>query len=74
MAMFPDRNDKRREEYFYKLDSMAGVKTSITQGAAYIYKFRRPLLHTSGSQLGKLLGYDLNEILIRLADIYSELK
>ena len=31
MAMFPDRNDKRREEYFYKLDSMAGVKTSITQ-------------------------------------------
>ena len=70
MAMYPDVHDKRREEYFYKLDSMAQVKTSTTQGAAYIYKFRKPLLHESGSQIGKLRGYDLNEILIRLADIY----
>ena len=70
MAMFPDLNDKRREEYFYKLDSMAQEKTSITQGAAYIYKFRRAFLHESGSQIGKIRGYDLNEILIRLADIY----
>lgn len=70
MTMFPDKSDQRREEYFYKLDSMANVKTSTTQDAAYVQKFRYPLMHTSGSQEGKLRGFDINEILIRLADIY----
>lgn len=70
MEMYPDKSDKRREEYFYKLDSMAGVKTSVTQGAAYVQKFRFPLMHESGSQVGKIRAFDLNEILIRLADIY----
>lgn len=70
MAMYPDKTDKRREEYFYKLDSMAKVSTNTTQGAAYIWKFRNPLYHEDGSQVGKIRTFDLNEILIRLADIY----
>lgn len=70
MEMFPDKTDKRREEYFYKLDSMSKVSTSTTQGAAYIQKFRYPLYHESGSKLGQIRAFDLNEILIRLADIY----
>lgn len=68
-AMYPDKNDSRREEYFYKLDSMAGVSTSITRGWAYVQKMRHVLTYTSGSQVGTIRAYEDNEILIRLADI-----
>lgn len=68
-AMYPDKNDCRRKEYFYKLDSMAGVSTSITRGWAYVQKYRHAVPHTSGSQIGSMRAYLDNEILIRLADI-----
>lgn len=67
--MYPDKSDQRREEYFYKLDSMAGVSTSITQGAAYVRKLRHILLYTSGSEMGQLKSFEDNEIIIRLADM-----
>ena len=67
--MYPDESDQRREEYFYKLDSMAGVSTSITQGAAYVQKLRHILLYTSGNQVGQLKSFEDNEIIIRLADM-----
>ena len=68
-AMYPDKNDSRREEYFYKLDSMANVSTSITRGWAYVQKYRHAVAYTSGSQVGSMRAYLDNEILIRLADI-----
>ena len=67
--MYPDKSDQRREEYFYKLDSMAGVSTSITQGAVYVRKLRHILLYTSGSEIGQLKSFEDNEIIIRLADM-----
>lgn len=68
-ALYPDEKDQRREEYFYKLDSMAKVATSITKGNAYPRKYRHTLLYTSGSSVGKMRAYEDNEIIIRLADI-----
>lgn len=68
-AMYPDKNDSRRDEYFYKLDSMANVSTSITRGWAYVQKYRHAVAYTSGSQIGSMRAYLDNEILIRLADI-----
>ena len=68
-SMYPDENDARREEYFYRLDSMAKVSTSITKGWAYVQKVRHVLKNTSGSQIGGIRAYEDNEILIRLADI-----
>lgn len=67
--MYRDEKDQRREEYFYKLDSMAKVSTSITKGNAYVYKYQRIIKYDSGNQAGKIKSYDANEILIRLADI-----
>lgn len=67
--MYPDEKDQRREEYFYKLDSMAKVSTSITKGNAYVYKYQWIIKYDSGNQAGKIKSYDANEILIRLADI-----
>lgn len=67
--LFPDKEDQRRSEYIYKLDSMANVSTTTTQGAAYIRKFRHPIYNESGSQVGKIRAYDNNEILLRLADV-----
>ena len=69
MALFPDHNDERRSEYFYELDLMAKEPTSITQGAAYIQKWRGIVIHEDGAQKGQLKTYEDNEILIRLADI-----
>ena len=69
MDMYMDESDERRDEYFYKLDSMAGVATSVTQGAAYISKWRGVVLNVGGSGDGTLKSYEDNEILIRLADI-----
>ena len=69
MKMYRDVSDERRDEYFYKLDSMAGVSTSVTQGAAYISKWRGVITNVGGSGDGTLKAYEDNEILIRLADI-----
>lgn len=69
MALFPDLNDERRSEYFYELDLMAKEPTSITQGAAYIQKWRGVVTYTDGSQVGQIKAYEDNEILLRLADI-----
>lgn len=48
---------------------MAKEATSITQGAAYIQKWRGVVTYTDGSQVGQIKTYEDNEILIRLADI-----
>lgn len=69
MALFPDKSDERRSEYFYDLDEMAKQPVSITQGAAYIQKWRGVITYTDGSQVGQLKTYEDNEILLRLADI-----
>ncbi|WP_059025274.1 RagB/SusD family nutrient uptake outer membrane protein [Gabonibacter massiliensis] len=68
-ALFPDLSDERRKEYFYELDYMATQPTSITQGAAYIQKWRGVITYTDGSDAGKLKTFDDNEIILRLADI-----
>lgn len=68
-SIYPDAKDFRREEYFYKLDSMAKVATSITKGNAYVQKFRHVIVHESGNLIGQIKDYDINEIFIRLADI-----
>ncbi|WP_155828491.1 RagB/SusD family nutrient uptake outer membrane protein [Butyricimonas synergistica] len=67
--MFPDPDDQRRNEYFYKLDSMAKVSTVTTKGNAYVQKYQRIIIHESGNQKGQIKSYKANEIIIRLADI-----
>lgn len=69
MQLFPDTTDQRRSEYFYKLDSMATVSTSTTQGGAYIQKWRHVIKYNGGDMDGRIKAYEDNEILIRLADI-----
>ncbi len=69
MALFSDLDDERRSEYFHELDLMAKEPTTITQGAAYIQKWRGVVTYTDGSQVGQIKTYEDNEILIRLADI-----
>lgn len=69
MALYSDPRDKRRDSYFYKLDSMANVSTSITQGAAYIYKWRHIIFYESGFLTGYSKGYEDNIILIRLGGL-----
>lgn len=68
-SLYPDETDTRREEYFFKLDSMASLPVSVTKDAAYIQKWRSIVTHTSGTQIGRIKGYTANEVLIRLADI-----
>lgn len=67
--IFPDRKDKRRDEYFYKFDSMAEVPTTITDGAAYVNKWRAPYIYPDGPQAGTARMFLNNVVLIRLADI-----
>lgn len=69
MEMYPNVTDQRRDEYFYKLDSMATVSTSTTQGGAYIQKWRHVIKYNGGDMDGRIKSYEDNEILIRLADI-----
>lgn len=68
-GLYPDPEDQRRQAYFYKLDSMAGVAISVTREAAYVWKWREPVVYTDGNQVGKMKSYNANDILIRLADI-----
>ena len=67
--VYPDKKDQRREEYFYKLDSMANEPVSVTRGYAYVQKYQHIFKHESGSQVGQIKAYDANEIMLRLADI-----
>lgn len=69
MTLYPDIADKRRNAYFYALDSMATLPVSTTQGAAYIQKWRHVLTWADGSMAGRIRYYEENDILIRLADI-----
>ena len=68
-TMYPDATDRRREEYFYRLDSMAGVSVSQTKGCAYVQKWRHPVVFTEGALIGRMKTYDENDVLIRLADM-----
>ncbi|MCC8173016.1 MAG: RagB/SusD family nutrient uptake outer membrane protein [Odoribacter sp.] len=61
--------DERRDEYFYDFENLKQEPVATTMGAAYINKFRSPVLYTSGNNAGEVEGYENNEILIRLADI-----
>lgn len=67
--LYPDETDERRNEYFYCLDSMSTLPTTVTKDAAYLQKWRSIVKHASGTQVGRIKGYSTNEILIRLADI-----
>lgn len=69
MELFPDLSDKRRDEYFYKLDSMAKVSEAITQGAAYVNKWRAPYTYVDGPWVGQAKKYKNNLMLMRLAGI-----
>lgn len=69
MELYPDLSDKRRDEYFYKLDSMARVSESITQGGAYVNKWRAPYLYVDGPWAGDVMGFENNLMLMRLAGI-----
>lgn len=60
-------HDHRRDEYFYEFELMKD--NSSNQGAAYINKFRAVIVSQSGSNIGEAIGYENNEILIRLANI-----
>ena len=68
-ALYPDSTDERRQEYFYKLDSMAGVSAGITQGAAYINKWRGVIKYTDGPKTGQIKIYDNNVIIYRYSDV-----
>lgn len=68
-TLYPDVTDKRRNAYFYKLDSMATLPVSTTQDAAYIQKWRHVINWQDGSMVGRIRYYEENDILIRLADL-----
>lgn len=68
--IFPDPNDLRRKEYFYKLDSTSQFPSSVSQNSAYIWKWRGVVKYVGGYQDGKIKGYDDNEILQRLAGLF----
>lgn len=69
MEMFPDLNDMRRSEYFFKLDSMAKLSPAVTTRAAYIQKWRHAIAYVGGNDDGQFNSFEDNAILIRLADI-----
>lgn len=65
-----DKNDLRRDAYFYKLDSMGlEVSAEVTGGFAYPYKFRREIVYSDGYDMGKFMNIDQPRIMLRLADI-----
>lgn len=66
-ALYPDKTDERKKEYFYMLDSMANESVSTTQGAAYINKWRDVLKYTDGPKEGQAYAYNCNVILFRYA-------
>ena len=69
-AMYPG-GDKRKDAYFYKLDSLAhDTLLPITGGFAYPNKWRYALLSTNQSSMGTFENINQNKIVWRLADIY----
>ncbi len=65
-----DKNDLRRDAYFYKLDSMGlEVSAEITGGFAYPYKFRKEIVYADGYDMGKFMNIDQDRIMLRLADL-----
>ena len=67
--LYPYKKDKRRYAYFHNIDETSKWSYSITQGAAYINKFRGAVYYSGGAMNGELKGYDDNIVHIRLADI-----
>lgn len=57
------------DEIFYEYDEMALLPPSANQEAAYIWKFRHIKEYEDGPSVGQIRIFDMNEILIRLADI-----
>ena len=58
--------DGRREAYFYKLDDPEWR----TEGLAYPYKWRYARYGVSQAGESWFVGFDLNKVIFRLADIY----
>lgn len=65
-----EEKDERRNSFFYKLDSMAGVSTSITGGYAYVYKWRKGLYKTAATGSVNMISVKTDYVQWRLADIY----
>lgn len=67
--MFP-KGDARREAYFYNTDSYRDeASLAITGGNAYPYKYRYPLLTTSGTNIGQMQKLGEARIMFRVADL-----
>ncbi len=71
-AMYAGK-DQRRNAYFYKPDSMnvqvVGADGSPLYRDAFLYKWRKCVLATSGSDKGKFITFDQNMIWWRFADV-----
>jgi len=67
-----EKKDQRRDEYFYKLDSMShDTMYKVNQGFAYVYKWRKAVYqNVSWSPTPQLAYIDANYTYWRLADIY----
>ena len=67
-----ENRDDRRDEYFYKLDSMShDTMYKVNQGYAYVYKWREVVYeNVSWSPTPQVAYVDANYSYWRLADIY----
>ncbi|MFR1242305.1 MAG: RagB/SusD family nutrient uptake outer membrane protein, partial [Butyricimonas faecihominis] len=67
-----ENRDGRRDEYFYKLDSMShDTMYKVNQGYAYVYKWREVVYeNVSWSPTPQIAYVDANYSYWRLADIY----
>lgn len=68
-ALYDEEGDGRLESNVYKFKEMAEMAVSVTQGGAYIYKFRHAIYYNDGPMVGQIDTYLNNEVLIRLADL-----
>lgn len=57
------------DEIFYNFDELAALPVATNQGAAYIWKFDKIIKYADGPQAGKIQAFDMNQMLLRLADI-----
>lgn len=71
--MYPG-GDLRRNAYFYKPDSMnvlvVGESGRPLYEDAFLYKWRKCVVETSGNDRGKFVTFDQNMIWWRLADVF----
>ena len=65
-----EEKDERRNSFFYKLDSMAGVNTATTGGYAYVYKWREGYYKTTVTGSVNMISVKADYVMWRLADIY----